>query len=803
MTKDKSKNSTESKPTLGEHHDELQKSLFDNSIVGIGRSTIQEGRIIDANQAMAGAFGYDTLEEFKEQFILQDRYADPEMRQLFVAMLMEKGEINNLEVPFIKKNGDILWSLSSIRCFPDRGFNEFIGIDITEKKRADEALKESENRFRELAEMLPEIVFETDLMGTVTFVNQSAYEISGYSPEDLKSGVGVMQLFVPSDQALAAEKMRRAIEDDMPLAKSEYTAVRKDGSTFPVLAQSSRITRNGKTVGFRGILFDISDRKKAEQELTNHRDHLEKLVEGRTSELHQANRDLENQVAERKRAEETLATHGEWLNTVLRNIGEGVFALNKDNGVVLTNPLAEEYLDALAHDWKTSRLETLGDHPMAELLAPPADGAPYHEIVIEKPHQRFFEMMSSELTGCGEANGWVINLRDVTVEREIRSHSESRDRLAAVGQLAAGIAHDFNNVLFGMMGYTQLLMMMPGMPQGANERLEKVLESGELAARMIRQILDFGRKSPAQKKPVPPVELCQTALNLIEHTLPSHISITLEIETDEQLIYADKTQFQQMLTNLAVNARDAMSEGGELRLKLKTVRLDESDRPPVTGMSPGEWLALSVSDTGHGIDSEDLPHLFEPFFSTKHPSEGTGLGLAQVYGIVKQHEGFVDVQTTRGKGTTFFIYFPVYNSDTEQPSSNPNFEYEQGSGETILLVDDDSIVLESGTEMIEALGYNVVTARNGHEALVIIDNAFHGISLIVTDMIMPVMGGASLLRALAKRKLEIKVLILTGYPLEKDWQESLEKNVVGWTTKPINIEKLGEMIESALNDAED
>jgi len=367
-----------------------------------------------------------------------------------------------------------------------------------------------------------------------------------------------------------------------------------------------------------------------------------------------------------------------------------------------------------------------------------------------------------------------------------------------VGQLAAGIAHDFNNLLQAMMGYTELLEGRPDMPGAAKPYLRTIYQQGARAAKMIRQILDFSRRSfYLQRRAIDLVPLMHETVKLLRQTVPENIEIRLEMGLRECVVNADVVQIQQVLTNLAVNARDAMPSGGTLRVSLSRWTLKPGERAPFPEMPPGEWILLKVSDTGTGIPSEILPHIFEPFFTTKEPGEGTGLGLAQVYGIVKQHDGFIDVETAVGKGTTFIIYLPAMVAK-ERVEEEVLLEGVRGSGETILLVEDEELVLSVGQAMLEELGYRVLTARDGWEALAVYEQHRDEIALVVTDMVMPKMGGLELVQALRDRGSQVKAVGVSGYPLAVGWESIKGEDFVAYASKPLQLRELAEVVRKAL-----
>jgi len=272
----------------------------------------------------------------------------------------------------------------------------------------------------------------------------------------------------------------------------------------------------------------------------------------------------------------------------------------------------------------------------------------------------------------------------------------------------------------------------------------------------------------------------------------------LEIEPGTYFVRADPPQIQQVLTNLAVNAYDAMPKGGHLTLRLFRFTRKPGERPPCLGMPAGDWVVLAVSDTGQGMAPEVVPHVFEPFFTTKEPGKGTGLGLAQVYGIVKQHEGYISAESQEGQGTTITIYLPVLSGRQGSSSADASGEIPRGCGETVLLVEDEPVVLEVCSDILQELGYRVLTATNGRQALEVCAAHKDKIVLALIDMVMPVMGGMQLFQALRDLHPTVKAVITTGYSLAEEGQQLLAQGISAWIQKPLNPAQLAQTIRQVL-----
>jgi CheY-like chemotaxis protein/two-component sensor histidine kinase len=319
------------------------------------------------------------------------------------------------------------------------------------------------------------------------------------------------------------------------------------------------------------------------------------------------------------------------------------------------------------------------------------------------------------------------------------------------------------------------------------------------ATKLIQQILDFSRRAVLERQPLDLTPFLKEQVKLLERTLPENIEIKLTYGLDEYIVNADPTRIQQTITNLALNARDAMPQGGELRIGLERMEGKPGEPPLLPEAEADEWICIIVSDTGTGIPPDDLPHIFEPFFTTKAPL-GSGLGLSQVHGIVAQHQGKIDVETELGQGTTFTIYLPALPVHPEEPSvwrGRPS-TYPTGQGETILVVEDADFTRKALVESLELLNYRVLEAEDGLRALDILEERGTEIALVVSDVVMPKMGGASLLYALKERGLQVKVVMITGHPLEKELEDLKAQGMIDWLPKPPNLERLAQVVAQAL-----
>lgn len=395
--------------------------------------------------------------------------------------------------------------------------------------------------------------------------------------------------------------------------------------------------------------------------------------------------------------------------------------------------------------------------------------------------------------------------RDITArvlqqqeEEQRQQHLQEQDRLATVGQLAAGIAHDFNNILGVITLYSEILLRNQKLVNSP-KYLTTINAQAHHAAVLVRQILDFSRQGMMSVQLIDLLSLLNGVVELLERTLPENITVSLERDEGDFTVLADPTRVQQVVMNLAVNARDAMPDGGKLQIVLSHLQLPEGEKPPLPGMAAGPWIRLKVSDSGMGIAAETLPRIFEPFYTTKQKGEGTGLGLAQVYGIVKQHNGEIDVDSTIGVGSCFSIYLPGQQITQSSSRTLHKGDAAASAGRAvgairdhgrILVVEDDQHVRLAIQHTLEAYGYRIVTAGSGREALKQYERSLDGINLLLTDMVMPGIGGLELVQTLAGREPGLRILLMTGYMPEGEAKALLGHDNVAWLQKPFTGDEL-------------
>jgi PAS domain S-box-containing protein len=737
------------------------RSFTDQLPIGVYRIT-PEGKLLHANPALATLLGYKSVEELLRTPILTI-YGDAYLCRKLVEQGEANGGIINDELKCRTKDGREIWIRNTGHVIRNKhGEIQYISgtvANITERKLAEKALQDSEERFRHVMSSISDHIYVTETTGSGIpknlYLSPHVEQLTGYPWQEFKDNwqLWLAKVIHPDDRVTAGAQMARAMMGRD--GEVEYRLVRADGKIVWV-RDSVRVETKSDSKIIYGVVSDITARK---------------------------------------RAEEALAAERERLVVTLRSINDGVVAIDDQDRIILANPIARTYLAKLAKADFGDILTHLAGRPLKEIF----DGQHYQEVIAGESSESIFEIEAHPMDTAHKTAGWVLIIRDITEKRAIQEKAQQQERLAAVGQLAAGIAHDFNNILTSIIGISELASDKPDIPQKVRQDMRRVAEQGRRAAHLTRQILDFGRRSITEKQLLNLDIFLKDTIKLLKRTISENIHITLEMEPGEFKINADSTQIQQVLTNLAINAQDAMPAGGSLQFNLSRLALSADKNSPYPELTPGDWLVLSVADNGQGIAPEHLSHIFEPFFTTKEIGKGTGLGLAQVYGLVKQHDGYIDVESQVEVGTRFTLYLPALPLQNIANQLQTAVEIPNGQGEVILLVEDDPTVLAVTQSMLERLGYQVLSAANGRWALDMYYHYRDKISLVLTDVTMPEIDGLTLCQELRAKNKAVKVVAMTGYPLKEETDNLRAYGFVGWLSKPLNVEKVAQEMNRALS----
>jgi len=510
---------------------------------------------------------------------------------------------------------------------------------------------------------------------------------------------------------------------------------------------------------------------------------------------------LNEEVTERKRTAEALARAKEdWENT-FDAIADMLMLLDNEHQIFRVNRAAAEALN-------TTKERLLGkkcyeaihgqSHPIRRcpLMLTMKTLEP-HSVEITEPRLggTFICSTSPILDRQGKLTGYTHTLKDITKWKRLEAQFQQAQKMEAIGTLAGGIAHDFNNLLMGTQGNISLMLLDIDSSHPHYERLKSIEKQIQSGSKLTSLLLGYARKGKYEVKPVDLNQLVEETSDTFGRTR-KEITIHRELAEDLFTIEADQTQIEQVLFNLFVNAGDAISGGGDLILKTMNTTHDDI-KGELYDPRPGDYALLTVTDTGIGMDKETMERIFDPFFTTKEMGRGTGLGLASAYGIIKGHGGYIDVESKKGRGTTFSIFFPA-SEKRGRIAVKAAEQFIKGTG-TILLVDDEEVILELGQELLEAMGYRVLIAKDGKGAIEVYKRNRDDIDIVLLDMVMPNMGGGEAYDRMKEINPDIKVLLSSGYGINGQATEILERGCDGFIQKPFSVMDLSQKLRQILD----
>jgi PAS domain S-box-containing protein len=520
---------------------------------------------------------------------------------------------------------------------------------------------------------------------------------------------------------------------------------------------------------------------------------------------------LRAQELQRQQAEAALRASEERFRALVENSSDALLLLDAEGRVTYTTLSSQRHLDWKADDvlgrsvfdfLHTDDRETITAR-MVETLQNP--GVP---ITAEVRFQhadgnyRTMEVVAVNRLGDPSVRAIVVNARDIADRRRLEEHLRMGQKMEAVGALAGGVAHDFNNLLTAILGYCNLMLDEVSKEDPLRQDLEEIRSAGERAAALTRQLLAFSRRQMLQPQFVDVNTLVRQLEKLLRRMLSEDVVLLTALAPDLHTVKVDPASIEQVLVNLAVNSRDAMPDGGQLTIETANVDLDSGYAESHVPVIPGRYVMLAVGDTGQGIDATTKARIFEPFFTTKEQGKGSGLGLATVYGIVKQSGGYIWVYSELGHGTVFKVYFPVAESPAAPPRGQRNdADLRRQAWETVLLVEDEDAVRALAREVLRRQGYVVLEARHGVDALHLAERHPDDIHLMITDVVMPHMGGRELAERLCSVRRKMKVLFMSGYTDHALMNRALTAES-SFLQKPFNPEALARRVRQIL-DAEE
>jgi PAS domain S-box-containing protein len=796
---------------------ELEKryqNLF-NSISDLIMIHDLEGHLLNVNPAVTKLSGY-TFEELIGQPISD--FIIPKFRSLFrdeyLNEIKKQGRSEGV-VAFHAKDGSehfIEYRNVLVKQAGCEPYVNGLGRDITERIRSERNLRESEERYRTVFETTGNATIIIEKDETISLSNSTFEELSGYSKEEIEGKKKWTEFVIKED----LKKLKTYHRDRCSKALShspncEFRFIDRKGKTKNILLTIGPIADTQRSVA---SLLNITDRKQVEVELQKAHDQLEHRVKERTSDLVKANEKLKQETEERRRVEEALQISQERYKLATNAAKVGVWDWNVVSNDFYLDPNVKEIL-GYSDSEIPNELDVWSEyvHPedretVMETFQAHIDGKTPEFICEHRMNHKDGTVRWIMARGIAICDARGNPTRVVGTDTDISERKQAEEekkklevkfqlikRLEAIGTLAGGIAHEFNNLLMGIQGNASFLLY--GMDYShphfdALKNIEKCVRKG---AKLTKQLLGYARKGKYQMKSI-------NLNQLVEDTADSigkprrEVIFHHELSNNLFAIEAEPRQIEQMLLSLYANAACSMPSGGEIMIQ--TLNATHED---MTGKlykpKPGNYVRLTVTDTSLGMDKGTQERIFEPFFTTNVMGRGTGLGLASVYGIVKSHGGYIEVDSEVGRGTTFTIFLPASKIEIHSTVKSDD-RLNEGTG-TILLVDDEEIVLEAGTKMLERLGYSVLEARSGMTAINIYKDKMKAIDMIILDMIMPKMDGGKTYEKLKDINPNVKVLLASGYSIEGQATEILKRGCEGFIQKPFNLRSLSGKVKKILS----
>jgi PAS domain S-box-containing protein len=637
-------------------------------------------------------------------------------------------------------------------------------------------LRESEGKYRLLAENVTDVIWTMDMNMRFTYYSPSIEQLQGYTPEEAMART--------LQESLTADSLEKAIKvfneefeehnkgerDPSKSITLELEVTCKDGTTKMTETQTNfTYDLNGHPIGVIGVTRDITNRKRAEEALRESQKRYMDLIENAVMGIYQVTKEGQFIMINQRMANIFgFLTSQEFLANI-DNITK-LYIRPEERPKILQEINAKGFIEGKEVELKKKDNKSIWVK-LYSRGAENKDGVIFYEGLIE----------------------------DITERKALEEQLRQSHKMEAIGTLAGGIAHDFNNILGIILGNTELALDDVPEWNPVKYNLGEIKTASLRAKDVVRQLLSFARKTKLEKKPTNITPIVKESLRLLRSSIPTSIEIRQNITRDVDIILADPTQINQILINLCTNADHAMPDGGIIVVTLKNIEFDKDTATQYADLSLGRYVSLTVSDTGHGISKEEIDRIYDPYFTTKEVGKGTGMGLAVVHGIVNGHNGKIIVESEIGKGTNFTIFFPVVKKDAVVEIETVD-KIPVGN-ESILFVDDEKSIVDMTRKMLERLGYQVESRMSPIEALELFKSIPDQFDLVITDMTMPQMSGVRLSEELKAVRSDIPIIISTGYSSLIDEEKSKKLGIDAYVMKPIVIKDIAKTIREVLDQA--
>ncbi len=678
-----------------------------------------------------------------------------------------------VEVEYYHKNGSILWFESIVSGLRDENGVLFgihgVSREITHRKKAEEALRQSEEKFKTLFAFAPDAYYLNDLEGCFIDGNKAAEELLGYRREELiGKNFLELNLLPPEQLVVAAELLQKNIEGQ-PTGPNELILNRKDGSQILVEISTLITQMKGQSVVL-GIARDTTERKRTEEEL--------------------------------RASEEKYRSHFE-------NVSDVIYSIDTELKVLTVSPSVEKVLgyrpdeviglplqerNILAPEYLTTALLDI-----KRVLAGENTTSSVYEFIDKDGSRKIGEVSGSPLIKQGKIVGVISVARDITENRKLEKQLQQASKMEAIATLAGGVAHEFNNALMGVLGNIELLKMDLPEDERRAKYFEAMKDSGHRMSRLTDQLLAYAQGGKYQPRDLKLDDFVIETLPILQHDLSHEVRVKTHFPKDISYIRADNAQMQMILSAILTNSNEAIEDAGLIIITAGNEDLDEDFTKQHPGLKPGPYVCLTIEDDGKGMDEETRSGIFEPFFTTKF--QGRGMGMAAVYGIVKNHDGWIYVESELGKGTVVRIYLPAISVESKQEAKavkQPEVEIATGEG-TILVIEDEEPLVDLFKQILERLGYRVLVTETGKEAVELARTFDGQIDLALLDIKLPDMDGGRVYPLIMEARPDLKVIVCSGYSIHGPAQDILDAGAEGFIQKPFSIapfaKKLKEVLE--------
>ena len=728
----------------------------------------KKGKIVYVNTKCEELMGYKRSEFYSPDFSFFTLIAPDSIEtvELNFRKHMSGEQVDPYEYAIVNKEGKRIEAIIATKLIDYEGEKAILGIvtDISERKRMEKAIRESEDRFKALTESTSDWIWEVSHDGIYTYVSPKVKDLLGYEPEEV---IGKTPFdFMPPDEAeRAAEYFKRKVEFKSSFKGFENTNIHKNGRHVTLETGGVPVfDEDGNIRGFRGIDRDITERKQAEKELRESEEKYRMLAETASESIITC--DLTGRIYYINRAGIELSGYPK-DEALGKNLSE---ILPADQIPMLTERIKKR----IAGDKETRFLES---------------------ALINKAGKRVqVELSSSPIVENDKVVGTLIVARDITERKTLEVQLQQIQKMESIAILAGGIAHQFNNALSLITGNLDLLTMDYPNDESINNYVEQMRYSTHRITQLTSQLLAYARGGKYQVKIVALSDFVRDTLPLIGHTIKPSVYTETDLSRNILNVKADLTQMQMVLSAILSNASEAIEGEGRIRITCKNKMIQDERAKDFPGLKPGPYVNLEIEDDGKGMDEETKSRIFEPFFTTKF--QGRGLGLAAAYGIIKNHDGWISVDSELGKGTTVRIFLPAIEAKVKELKKQ-KIEPVKGTG-TILVIEDEEMLMDVSRAILERLGYRVLAAQNGKEAIDIAKTFDGDIDLAILDILLPDMGGKAIYPLLMEARPKLKVIICSGYSIDGSAKEILDAGAQDFIQKPFTIADLSEKLKKVL-----